>query len=38
MHAPRCSIESRPEHAMGAQRPLPQAEFGDAPHNMLDFV
>jgi hypothetical protein len=38
LHKPRCSIESSPEHANNARRLLPQGEFGDAPHNMLDFV
>jgi hypothetical protein len=38
LHEPRCSIESSPELTDDARRLLPQAEFGDAPHNMLDFV
>jgi hypothetical protein len=38
LHKPRCSIESSPELTNDARRLLPQAEFGDAPHNMLDFV
>jgi hypothetical protein len=38
LHEPRCSIESSPEHANDARICCRRLRFGDAPHNMLDFV